>query len=96
MAERKNTLAPRDWWSKSAAGLLLGLGLALGCSGLFHLAATEMAPSIRAQLTMWTVMPIWLGVLALVFLFRSGKRAWLGLGAANVLVIGTWAALKFL
>ncbi|WP_347880288.1 hypothetical protein [Ottowia testudinis] len=55
-----------------------------------------MAPSIRAQLTMWTVMPIWLGVLALVFLFRSGKRAWLGLGAANVLVIGTWAALKFL
>lgn len=43
---------------------------------------------------MWLVTPIWLTVLSLVFLFASGRRAWLWLGGANALVFGALALLR--
>lgn len=80
----------RDWLAKSLAGSLLGLTLAFALSGLLPVLASGVAPAARAQLMMWLVAPVWLGVLASCFFFRSGLRAWLWLGGANLLA---WAAL---
>lgn len=73
----------RDWLSKSLAGTVLGLGLGLALGGLFFRYGPAGAPTHEAQLAMWTVAPVWMGVLSLVYLFRSGRQAWLWLGAAN-------------
>lgn len=82
-----------DWIAKSLAGFLLGFTLAIGCSGLLVASTPTMAKVIQGQLAMWLVMPVWLGVLGLVFLFASGWRAWLWLGTANLLVyVGLYAA----
>lgn len=76
----------RDWWSKSLAGVLLGFTLAIALSGL----VTWVGPGgplamNKFQFTMWIVAPVWLGVVSFCFLFRSGLRAWLWLGGANLL-----------
>lgn len=76
----------RDWLSKTLAGTLLGLTLALGCSGLFVLLAQDMRPSPRAQLAMWLFIPVWLASMSGCYAFRSGARAWAWLGLANAVV----------
>ncbi len=78
----------RDWLAKSLAGGLLGFSLAMGCSGLLLAACASLPPGTRAQLAMWLVTPVWLGVLSSCYFFRSGLRAWLWLGGANLLVFG--------
>jgi hypothetical protein len=78
-----------DWWSKSAAGVVLGFGLAMALCGLFAwLSPGGPAATNKYQLTMWLAAPLWAGVLGFVFLFRSGLQAWLWLGGANVLAFG--------
>lgn len=93
-----NTAKPRpiqrDWVSKTLAGTLLGFSLALGCSGLFTLANPDMALSVKGQLAMWMVAPVWLGTLAGCYFFASGRRAWLCLGGANLLAFGALAVLR--
>lgn len=84
----------RDWLSKTLAGLVLGAVLALGGSGLFLQFSTDMPLSVRGQLAMWMVPPIWLGVLGGVFFFASGLRAWLWLGGTGALVLGALSALR--
>jgi hypothetical protein len=79
-----------DWVSKTLAGLLLGLSLALICSGLLASALTGMPLPVSGQLLMWLVPPVWLGVLSGVYFFSSGLRAWLWLGGVNVLALGIW------
>lgn len=83
----------RDWLSKTLAGFVLGAVLALGCSGLFLQFNADMPLSVRGQLAMWMVPPVWLGVLGGVFFFASGLRAWLWLGGAGALVLGALSAL---
>lgn len=75
-----------DWWSKSLAGVLLGLGLGLLAGNLVALMGASLPPPLRAQLAMWVVCPVWLGVMAFVYLFRSGVRAWAWL--SGTLIIG--------
>ncbi len=94
MPQTESPALRRDWLSKTLAGLLLGLTLAIGCSGIFARLASSIALPIKAQLTMWMVMPIWLGVLSGCFFFQSGKRAWLWLGAANIVVYGLLLAVR--
>ena len=84
----------RDWLSKILAGVLLGFLLALGCSGMFVALTPGIQASARAQLAMWLVIPVWLGVLGGCFFFRSGTRAWLWLGSANALAFGVLAAMR--
>lgn len=76
----------RDWLSKTLAGILLGFSTALGFSGLFLLLAFDMNSNARAQLAMWLLSLIWLTILGTVYLFRSGVRAWTGLGLLNLLI----------
>ncbi|MTJ83602.1 MAG: hypothetical protein F8N37_21660 [Telmatospirillum sp.] len=81
-----------DWLSKSLAGVLLGYGLALSLAGL----VAKLAPPGPAltQLVMWLVAPLWLSTLAATFLFRSGLRAWIWLGGANLLASALMASLS--
>jgi len=96
MGALKPAAIARDWFAKILAGTLLGFTLALACSALFARLASGMALAARGQLAMWMLAPIWLGVLASVFFFRSGKHAWLGLGSANLLVLGLLALSRYL
>lgn len=86
----------RQWLSKTLAGVLGGLVLALGCSSLFASCAEAVAPPIRAQLTMWVVTPIWLAALGGCFVFQSGRRAWLWLGTSNLVVVSVALAMRML
>ncbi len=87
-------LVRRDWIAKTLAGAVLGLLLALGCSGLFVALAVGVSPSARAQLAMWLVIPVWMGVLSGCYFFTSGLRAWGWLVASNLVVLGLLAALR--
>lgn len=84
----------RDWFSKTLAGFLFGAVLALGCSGLFSQFNAAMPLAVRGQLAMWIVPPVWLGVLGGSYFFASGVRAWLWLGGASALVVGTLVVLR--
>ncbi|OUR73020.1 hypothetical protein A9Q78_05280 [Methylophaga sp. 41_12_T18] len=84
-----------DWLSKTLAGLLLGLFLSLACSAVFMQLPLNIAMSVKVQLAMWSVAPIWLFVLSLCFLFPTGQRAWLWLGLANLLVVVIYGLLRF-
>lgn len=82
---RAKTAIRSDWWSKSCAGTLLGFTLAIALSGLFTwFGPGGPAAANKFQFTMWIVAPLWLGVVSFCFLFRSGLRAWLWLGGANL------------
>lgn len=94
MTTKKNAPIQRDWGSKSVAGTLLGFTLALLCSGLFARLAAGMAASAKAQLAMWLVVPVWLGVLSACYAFPSGRRAWLWLGAANLVALAALALAR--
>lgn len=83
-----------DWLSKSLAGVILGLFLSLACSAVFMQMPLGIAVSVKVQLAMWVVAPIWMLVLSLSFLFSSGQRAWLLLGLANVCVVTIYGLLR--
>lgn len=84
----------RDWWSKSLAGVAGGFLLAVGVSGLFAWwGIGGVAAANKSQFVMWLIAPLWLAVLSLVYLFRSGWLALAWLTAANALVYGLlWLA----
>lgn len=79
----------RDWLSKSVAGSVLGFTLAVALAGLFAVAGPGgLEARNKYQFVMWLVAPLWLGVAGFVFLFRSGRVAFLWLGGANLLAFG--------
>lgn len=83
-----------DWWSKTLAAVLLGPVIALACSAIFVELTPTLARGTRAQLAMWLVAPIWMGVLSGVYCFANGHRAWVGLGVAGLLLVGLAALLR--
>ena len=93
-APRRPAQIQPDWVSKTLAGLLLGFIIALACSAIFVWLSPGMAPSSRSQLAMWMLAPVWLGVLSLCYLFRTGLRAWIGLGGACLLLGGLALLLR--
>jgi len=93
-SRRKPPAVRRDWVSKTLAGTLLGLSLALAPSGLYSEFNAAMPLPVRGQLMMWMVPPIWLGTLSGVYFFGSGLRAWLWLGGANAVAYGALLALR--
>lgn len=76
------------WLGQGLAGLILGFTLALGVSKLFMLMTPEMVQTARVQLAMWMVMPVWLTVFAISFLWRRALHAWVMLGILNLAVFG--------
>lgn len=82
---RRETLS-RDWLSKTLAGVIGGFGLAIAASGLLAcLTPGALDEQNKFQVAMWLVPPVWIGVMSGSFVFRSGRRAWIGLAAANAL-----------
>lgn len=79
-----------DWISKTLAGLLLGLSLALICSGVLMALMPDTPLPVSGQLAMWLVPAVWLSVLSFVYFFTSGLRAWVWLIGANIVALGIW------
>ena len=90
MSEARMRLQSNHWFGKTCAGVVLGFGLALAVSGLFAWLGPDgiNAGGGKNQFNMWLMAPLWATVLSFVYLFRSSLRAWLWLGAANVLAFG--------
>ncbi len=90
-------LESRHWFGKTCAGVLLGFGLALALSGLFAWLGPDGidAGSGKRQFNMWLMAPVWATVLSFVYLFRTSLRAWLWLGAANVVAFGLLAWVRW-
>lgn len=83
------------WLGKSLAGVVLGYTLALACVGLFAwLGPGGIAAGNKTQFTMWLIAPLWMSVFVPVYLFRSGLRAWLWLGAANIVAYSVLLAVR--
>lgn len=84
MSAKPDAIRP-DWWSKTFAGAVLGATLALAFAGLFAWAGPGgINAREKAQFVMWIMAPLWMAVFSTVYLFRSGRRAVLWLGGANV------------
>lgn len=80
---RRETLS-RDWLSKTLAGAAGGFGLGIAASGLLAcLTPGPLDVQNKFQVAMWLVPPVWIGVMSATYLFRTGRRAWIGLGIAN-------------
>lgn len=86
-----------DWWAKTSAGVLLGFGLAMALVGLLaYLGPGGIAAPDGRFTTLRFLMPfVWIAVFGLVFLFRSGRAAWLWLGGANLLAFALLFACRF-
>lgn len=78
------------WFGKASAGFVCGFTLAIALTGLFAWFGPGglMHSSGKTQLNMWLVSPIWVTVLSVCFLFRSGARAWGWLLLANAVCFG--------
>ncbi|TDW65405.1 hypothetical protein EDF57_103589 [Novosphingobium sp. PhB55] len=88
-------LSSKDWFGKSAAGLVFGFTLALGAAGLFQRLAGigDTFFSTKGQFAMWLMSPVWALTLSFCFMFRTAVRAWLWLAGANLVV---WAIVLLL
>ncbi|KAA5604323.1 hypothetical protein F1188_16655 [Roseospira marina] len=86
MAATRHTPTRGDWLAKILAGTLLGFTFAIGCSGVFVHLVLRLDLATKAQLAMWMVVPIWLGVLSACFAVRDAHAVWLRLGLANLAV----------
>lgn len=76
-----------DWWSKTLAGCLPGFVIALTLTGLFAwLGPGGIDASDKVQFNMWAIAPLWMTLLGLVYLFRTGWQAWLWLGGISLLL----------
>lgn len=74
-----------DWLSKTLAGVVLGFLIAVTASGLFlHLMPGNVADVGRFFVSRWIVVPVWVAVFSLVYLFRDGQRAWKTLGLLSL------------
>lgn len=77
--------------ARCLAGTLLGFPLAAALLAL----VLQLLPNHGAAFLIPALIlffPLWTGVMAGTYLFRSGPRAWLVLGAANALAfLALWA-----
>jgi hypothetical protein len=82
-------------WAKSLAAALLGLPLTVGLIGLVAL----LWPGRLEVVTLpWLLMsvPVWIAVMSLAFLAKSGARAWLWMGGTTLLCFGLIHLTKIL
>jgi hypothetical protein len=75
--------------AKTFAGILLGLPLSMALVSVAVWVWPRSSESVVIPM-MAIFFPLWIGIMAGTYLFRSGVRAWAWLAAAN---LGTFAAL---
>ena len=82
-------------WGKSLAAALLGLPLTVGLIGL----AVLLWPGELQRITLpWLLLsfPLWVGVMSLAFLAKTGWRAWAWMGGTTLLCFALIYAAKAL
>ena len=83
------------WIGKTTAGVICGFVLALALSGLLvRLGPGSSADAARAETAMLAVPLVWTAVFSGAYLFRTGLRAWLWLGASSALALALFEACK--
>lgn len=75
--------------AKTFAGILLGLSLSIALVAVAILLWPH-SESVVMPMMVLVFFPLWIGIMAATFLFRSGVRAWTWLAVAN---LGAFAAL---
>lgn len=84
-----------DWWSKTLAGAVLGWTLAFALAGVFAwIGPGGIGAPQKSQFVMWMIAPLWMIAFSVVYLFRSGLRAVLSLGGANLMAWGLLLAVR--
>ncbi|OUR82379.1 hypothetical protein A9Q75_06615 [Colwellia psychrerythraea] len=85
------------WWLKTLAGIVLGLTLAYAIVAIFAwYGPGGINAPVKVQFNMWLITPIWLLVLSLSYLFKTGIKAITYLGAANVALYALFFFLRWL
>ncbi len=85
------------WWTKTFAGAVLGLTLAYAIVAIFAwYGPGGIDAPVKVQFNMWLITPIWLTVLSLTYLFKTGTKAMLYLAAVNLLFYGLLFTLRWL
>lgn len=75
-----------QWWSKSAAGLILGFTFALAINGIFAwLGPNGIEVGSNNPINLWIVISMWAMVFSTCYLFKTGLQAWYWLSTANVI-----------
>ena len=86
MNARRARLQSRHWFGKTLAGAVLGYTLALAVSGgVALLTPGGFSGEGKVQFNMWLIAPVWMLILAPVYLFPSGRQAWGVLLGLNIL-----------
>lgn len=95
MPRRKRPAIRTDWWSKTLAGAVLGLILALLLSGIIGWATPGgLGVPVKGQFMMWIIAPLWLLVFSAVYALPSGRAACSWLLGANALAATLLVWLK--
>lgn len=83
------------WWSKTLAGSILGLTLSYALVAIFawYGPGGIDAPT-KVQFNMWLISPLWLLTLSLTYLFKTGLKAFIYLGAANIIFYSLFLLLR--
>lgn len=84
-----------QWWGKTLIGVVLGLTAAYGLIATFAwFGPGGIDAKDKVQFNMWMISPIWLFILAFVYLFKTTKTAFFYLFSANILIFGLYFIIK--
>lgn len=78
-------------WGKSTAAVFLGLPLSVLIVGFAALLSSDQRTTTLPWLMVFFL--VWIAVMTIAFLFKTGARAWLWMGG---LTVAGYAALNFL
>ncbi|MEB6675832.1 hypothetical protein [Acinetobacter haemolyticus] len=82
---KKQKIQP-DWWTKTFAGLFLGLSFSIAIGALvFLLTLSNVERSLPAQLAMWTIPWVWLFVFFIAYFIPKGWQSLVIYSIANVI-----------
>lgn len=82
---KKQKIQP-DWWTKTSAGLFLGLSFSIAIGALvFLLTLSNVERSLPAQLAMWTIPWVWLFVFFIAYFIPKGWQSLVIYSIANVI-----------
>ncbi len=83
------------WIGKTSAGIVCGFVLALAASGLLvRVGPGSSADAAKAETAMLVVPLVWTAAFSAAYVFRTGLRAWLWLGAVSVATLVVFEVLR--
>lgn len=83
------------WWTKTLAGLILGLTLAYAVVAIFAwYGPGGIDAPVKVQFNMWLISPIWLLIFSCTYMFKTGLKAISYLLLVNVIVYSIFLLLR--